>query len=242
MDHTVNEDEMIHLQALVDGCSPDAISVDDAPDGLPSAMTSSQRRRDVAHQGLTRREVLQLAAASGIGSFIGGGARAEAAALSAIGVQLYTVRDQVTKDAAATIKAVAEIGYGSRGPAGHAVHRRPLGEAERPDGRQHAPRRSRSLAGPKSIPSGNADLTATIGVREGRRHPVHRDALHHAQRPAERMPPGSPRSARRSTRPASRSRRPACSSAITTTRSSSRRWPMASARSTCCWPLPIPSC
>ena len=65
----------------------------------------------MAHQGLTRREVLQLAAASGIGSFIGGGARAEAAALSAIGVQLYTVRDQVTKDAAATIKAVAEIGY-----------------------------------------------------------------------------------------------------------------------------------
>jgi len=65
----------------------------------------------VAYQGLTRREVLQLAAASGIGSFIGGGARAEAAALSAIGVQLYTVRDLVTKDAAAALKAIAEIGY-----------------------------------------------------------------------------------------------------------------------------------
>jgi sugar phosphate isomerase/epimerase len=79
--------------------------------GVPSAMTSSQRRQDVAYQGLTRREVLQLAAASGIGSFIGGGARAEAAALSAIGVQLYTVRDLVTKDAAAALKAIAEIGY-----------------------------------------------------------------------------------------------------------------------------------
>jgi hypothetical protein len=38
MDHTVNEDEMIHLQALVDrAASPDAISVYDAPMGVPSA-------------------------------------------------------------------------------------------------------------------------------------------------------------------------------------------------------------
>ena len=65
----------------------------------------------MAHQGLTRRELLQLAAASGIGSFIGGGARAEASALSAIGVQLYTVRDQMSKDPAAALKAIAEIGY-----------------------------------------------------------------------------------------------------------------------------------
>jgi hypothetical protein len=106
--------------------------------------------------------VLQLAAASGIGSFIGGGARAEAAALSAIGVQLYTVRDQVTEGRRATIKAVrGDWLQGSRGPAGHAAHGRARWQAERPHRRQHAPRRP-FMAGPTSIPSGNADLTATI--------------------------------------------------------------------------------
>ena len=53
--------------------------------------------------------MLQLAAASGIGSLVGG-VRVEAAALSTIGVQLYTVRDQMGKDAAGTLKAIADIG------------------------------------------------------------------------------------------------------------------------------------
>ena len=116
----------------------------------------------MAHQGLTRREVLQLAAASGIGSFIGGGARAEAAALSAIGVQLYTVRDQVTKDAAATIKAVAEIGYKEVEVLQDTLPT--VGPLARQNGLTAVSMHLGGpfMAGPTSIPSGNADLTATI--------------------------------------------------------------------------------
>jgi sugar phosphate isomerase/epimerase len=116
----------------------------------------------VAHHGLTRREVLQLAAASGIGSLIGGSARADAAALSAIGVQLYTVRDQVTKDAAATLKAVADIGYkevevlqDTLATVGPLAKQNGLNAVSMHLG-------GAFIAGPKSIPSGNADLAPTI--------------------------------------------------------------------------------
>ena len=64
----------------------------------------------VTQRGLTRREVLQLAAASGIAS-MAGVTRIQAKAPPVIGVQLYTVRDQITKDPAATLKAIADIGY-----------------------------------------------------------------------------------------------------------------------------------
>jgi sugar phosphate isomerase/epimerase len=58
---------------------------------------------------MSRREVLQLAAASGLGSLIP--RRAEAKAPEVLGVQLYTVRDQIGKDPAGTLKAIADIGY-----------------------------------------------------------------------------------------------------------------------------------
>jgi sugar phosphate isomerase/epimerase len=54
--------------------------------------------------------VLQLAAASGLGAMMAG-ARAEAKGPATIGVQLYTVRNQVGQDPAATLKAIADIGY-----------------------------------------------------------------------------------------------------------------------------------
>ena len=63
----------------------------------------------MAERGMSRREVLQLAAASGLGSLIA--RRAEAKALDVVGVQLYTVRDQIGKDPGATLKAIADIGY-----------------------------------------------------------------------------------------------------------------------------------
>jgi hypothetical protein len=91
MDHTVNEDEMIHLQGLVDGLWLTRFPCTMRRMASPSAMTSSQRRRDWP-PGIDQTEVLQLAAASGIGSFIGGGARAEAAALPAIGTALHGSR------------------------------------------------------------------------------------------------------------------------------------------------------
>src|SRR4029450_8651280 len=59
--------------------------------------------------GLTRREVLQLIAASGAGALAG--ERLLAKAPSTLGVQIYTVRDQFVKDPEATIKAIADIGY-----------------------------------------------------------------------------------------------------------------------------------
>ena len=63
----------------------------------------------MTHDGLTRREVLQLLAASGAGALAGG--RVLAKAPSTLGVQIYTVRDQFAKDPEATIKAIADIGY-----------------------------------------------------------------------------------------------------------------------------------
>jgi sugar phosphate isomerase/epimerase len=63
----------------------------------------------VTNDGLTRREVLHLLAASGVGAIAGG--RLLAKAPSTLGVQIYTVRDQFAKDPEATIKAIADIGY-----------------------------------------------------------------------------------------------------------------------------------
>jgi sugar phosphate isomerase/epimerase len=63
----------------------------------------------VTHDGLTRRDLLQLLAASGVGAIAG--ARLHAKAPSTLGVQIYTVRDQFAKDPEGTIKAIAEIGY-----------------------------------------------------------------------------------------------------------------------------------
>ena len=63
----------------------------------------------VTTDGLTRREVLQLLGAGGVGAIAGG--RLLAKAPSTLGVQIYTVRDQFAKDPDATIKAIADIGY-----------------------------------------------------------------------------------------------------------------------------------
>jgi sugar phosphate isomerase/epimerase len=63
----------------------------------------------VTDDGLTRRDVLQMIAASGVGALANG--RLLAKAPAALGVQLYTVREQITKDPEATLKAIADIGY-----------------------------------------------------------------------------------------------------------------------------------
>ena len=55
----------------------------------------------MADRELSRREILQLAAASGLGALMAG--RADAKAPDALGVQLYTVRNLIDKDAAATL-------------------------------------------------------------------------------------------------------------------------------------------
>jgi sugar phosphate isomerase/epimerase len=64
----------------------------------------------VADRELSRREVLQLAAATGVGALMAG-TRAAAKAPDALGVQLYTVRNQIGKDAAGTLRSIADIGY-----------------------------------------------------------------------------------------------------------------------------------
>lgn len=58
---------------------------------------------------MTRRDVVRLAVAGGIGTLVAG--RLEARAPASLGVQLYTVRDQMSKDPQATLKAIADIGY-----------------------------------------------------------------------------------------------------------------------------------
>lgn len=60
-------------------------------------------------QDITRRELMRLAAVSGLGALMGRSVAAKAP--SALGVQLYTVRDQMTKDPKATLEAIASIGY-----------------------------------------------------------------------------------------------------------------------------------
>ena len=60
-------------------------------------------------RGMTRRDVMRLAVLSGAGSLLAGHARA--AAPPRLGVQLYSVRDQIGKDVEGTLKAIADIGY-----------------------------------------------------------------------------------------------------------------------------------
>jgi sugar phosphate isomerase/epimerase len=59
---------------------------------------------------MTRREVFQVAAATGLG-LLAGARRLDAKAPATLGVQLYTVRDLIGTDAAGTLKAIAGIGY-----------------------------------------------------------------------------------------------------------------------------------
>jgi sugar phosphate isomerase/epimerase len=60
-------------------------------------------------QEMTRRDVMRLAALGGVGALMG--RHAQAAAPQTLGVQLYTVRQQIETDAAATLKAIADLGY-----------------------------------------------------------------------------------------------------------------------------------
>jgi len=60
-------------------------------------------------QEMTRRDVMRLAAWGGVGALMG--RHAQAAAPQRLGVQLYTVRQQIETDAAATLKAIADLGY-----------------------------------------------------------------------------------------------------------------------------------
>jgi sugar phosphate isomerase/epimerase len=58
---------------------------------------------------MTRREVMRLAAVGGVGACMGAGLAAKAPAT--LGLQLYSVRDLLGKDPAATLKTIADIGY-----------------------------------------------------------------------------------------------------------------------------------
>jgi sugar phosphate isomerase/epimerase len=77
---------------------------------MRTAQPSSSREPDVTKRGISRRDVLHLAAATGL-SALAAGTRAAAKAPAVLGVQLYTVRNQIGTDAAATLKAIADIGY-----------------------------------------------------------------------------------------------------------------------------------
>ena len=59
----------------------------------------------------TRRQWLQLTAAGTLQAAAVLGTRAHAAAPARLGVQLYTVREQLKTEAQATLKAIADIGY-----------------------------------------------------------------------------------------------------------------------------------
>ena len=61
--------------------------------------------------GWTRREWLQLTAAGTLQAATVLGRRTHAAAPPRLGVQLYTVREQLKTEAQATLKAIADIGY-----------------------------------------------------------------------------------------------------------------------------------
>ena len=69
-------------------------------------------------RGLSRRDFLRLAAGTTVagGAALSLGARAAEAArptvpLNAIGIQLYSVREQMALDFEGTLEAIAEIGY-----------------------------------------------------------------------------------------------------------------------------------
>ena len=61
--------------------------------------------------GWTRREWMQLTTAGTLQAATALGTRVRAAAPPRLGVQLYTVREQMKTQAQATLKAIAEIGY-----------------------------------------------------------------------------------------------------------------------------------
>jgi sugar phosphate isomerase/epimerase len=58
---------------------------------------------------MTRRDVMRLAALGGVGALMGRDVQAKAPAT--LGVQLYTVRQQLDSELEATLKAIADIGY-----------------------------------------------------------------------------------------------------------------------------------
>ena len=60
-------------------------------------------------QEMTRRDVMRLAAWGGVGALVG--RHAQAASPQTLGVQLYTVRQQIDTNAEAALKAIADIGY-----------------------------------------------------------------------------------------------------------------------------------
>lgn len=59
--------------------------------------------------GMTRRDLMRLAALGGVGALVGRDVLAKAPA--SLGVQLYTVRTQLEGEVEATLKAIADIGY-----------------------------------------------------------------------------------------------------------------------------------
>lgn len=59
----------------------------------------------------TRRQFLRNTSAAAVGVGLGASAFAEAAPMSAFGVQLYTARKEVMADTAKTLKAIRQIGY-----------------------------------------------------------------------------------------------------------------------------------
>lgn len=71
---------------------------------------------------MNRREFVQLTAAGALGASLAGSARALAPDdpyRKHIGIQLYTLRNQIGADVAATLKAVAEAGYRQVEPYGY---------------------------------------------------------------------------------------------------------------------------
>jgi sugar phosphate isomerase/epimerase len=75
-------------------------------------MKQDVRREPCAVRGTTRREFLEIMAGVGVGVACSGARRtAHGARLDKIGIQLYTVRDQMKADFEGTLARVAEIGY-----------------------------------------------------------------------------------------------------------------------------------
>src|SRR5213594_2787819 len=75
-------------------------------------MTRSARREPCAVSRTTRREFIGTMTGLGVAALIPGARRtAHSARLEKIGLQLYTVRDQMKADFEGTLARVAEIGY-----------------------------------------------------------------------------------------------------------------------------------
>src|SRR5439155_9817434 len=75
-------------------------------------MTRSARREPCAVSRTTRREFIGTMTGLGVAALIPGARRtAHSARLEKIGLQLYTVRDQMKADFEGTLARVAQIGY-----------------------------------------------------------------------------------------------------------------------------------